>query len=127
MAANSWYKIGDYNAICDVCGFEFKASKMRKNWKGLFVDAACFETRHPQDFLRTRPERGGVPISRPEPEDINRLSTCDFWSNSPMADFGTADCMTVGGNTNINLLIETYGASSRAGIAIAGRSISGVL
>jgi hypothetical protein len=101
--------------------------QLRKDWQGLMVCSEDWEPRHPQDFLRTRPERGGVPISRPEPEDINILTTCDFWSSSPMADFGTADCMTVGGNTSIDLLIETYGASSRAGIAIAGRSISGVL
>lgn len=123
----SYYKHGSWNAVCDRCGFEFKMHQLRKDWQGLMVCREDWEPRHPQDFLRTRPERGGVPISRPEPEDINRLSTCDFWSNSPMADFGTADCMTIGGNTNINLLIETYGASSRAGIAIAGRSISGVL
>jgi hypothetical protein len=123
----SHYKHGSWNAVCDRCGFEFKMYQLRKDWQGLMVCREDWEPRHEQDFIRTRPERGGVPISRPEPEDINILTACDFWSSSPMADFGTADCMTVGGNTSVDLLIETYGASSRAGIAIAGRSISGVL
>ena len=43
-----------------------------------------------------------------------------------MADFGTADCATVGGNTNIPLLISIFNPSAVAGYAIASRSISGV-
>ena len=124
---SNYYKRGDYNAICDVCGFKFKASEMRKTWKGLYVCHDDYEPRQPQDFLRARTDKQSVPWARVEPDDTFILTTCDFWSHSPMADFGTADCATVGGNTDINLLIETYGASSRAGIAIAGRSISGVL
>ena len=47
---------------------------------------------------------------------------------SPMADFGTADCATVGGSTNIPLLIELFrpSTSSVAALAIAGYSIAGV-
>lgn len=123
----TYYKKGTWSACCDICGFEFKSDELRKNWKGLIVCREDYEQRHPQEFIRARHEDTSVPWTRPEPPDIEILTTCDFWSNSPMADFGTADCASVNGNTNINLLIETYGASSRAGIAIAGRSISGVL
>ena len=93
MAASSWYKHGDYNAVCDVCGFEFKASKMRKNWQGLFVDDACYEPRHPLDFIRTRPEKASVPVARPEAEDIN-IEICYLWERSSYADLATADCAT---------------------------------
>jgi hypothetical protein len=37
------------------------------------------------------------------------------------------DCATVGGNTNIPLLIDMYIPIAIAGVAIAGRSIPGVL
>lgn len=123
----TYYKRGSWNAVCDVCGFEFKSDELRKNWKGLMVCREDYEQRHPQDFIRARHEDTSVPWSRPEPEDNEVLTTCDFWSSSPMADFGTADCAYVGGNTSVPLLIETYGASSRAAIAIAGRSIAGVI
>lgn len=123
----TYYKKGTWAAICDICGFEFKSDELRKNWKGLIVCRDDYETRQPLEFIRARHEDTSVPWTRPEPPDNEVLTTCDFWSSSQMADFGTADCMYVGGNTSINLLIETYGASSRAGIAIAGRSISGVI
>lgn len=62
--------IGDYNAICDVCGFEYKASKLRKRWDGLMVCKDDWETRHPQDLYRF-PEgtESVVPWTRPEPTD----------------------------------------------------------
>lgn len=92
MGTANWYKPGDYNAICDICGFEFKASQLRKNWKGLFVDKACFEPRHPQDFIRARKETTGVPWSRPEPTDTE-IEQCLLYEVSAYADLGTADCM----------------------------------
>lgn len=98
MAASSWYKHGDYNAVCDVCGFEFKASKMRKNWQGLFVDDACYEPRHPLDYIRTRPEKASVPVARPEVEDINLL-VCYMWDSSGYAGLAQAGCMKAGNDT----------------------------
>lgn len=43
---------GGHNAICDVCGFKFKGSELRKRWDNLMVCGADYETRHPQDFVR---------------------------------------------------------------------------
>ena len=28
---------GDWNAICDRCGFKFKASELKKTWDNLYV------------------------------------------------------------------------------------------
>jgi hypothetical protein len=55
---------GDWNAICDICGFQFKASELRENWKHQRVCKDDFETRHPQEFVRARPESPQVPWSR---------------------------------------------------------------
>lgn len=60
------YKHGDYNAICDRCGFEYKASKLKKEWTGLMVCKDCYEPRHPQDYLRARSEDSSVPWTRPD-------------------------------------------------------------
>lgn len=87
-----WYKAGDYNAICDICGFRFKASQLKKNWKNEYVCEADFELRHPQEFIRVRPEKIAVPWSRPEGED-DFLFICYIWARSAYADLGEADCM----------------------------------
>lgn len=121
----SFFKLGSWNAICDVCGFQYKADKLRKNWKGLYVCREDWEPRHPQDYLKARKETVGVPWSRPPSTDVYAFS-CDLWTSSPMADFGTADCMTAGGNTSIPLLIETFATSAVPTTAIASRTISGV-
>lgn len=62
--AKSYLKIGDWNALCDVCGFKFKASKLKKRWDGLFVCADDYEERHSSDSFRVRPEDTTVPWVR---------------------------------------------------------------
>lgn len=87
----SKYVAGQYNCICDRCGFEFKNVQLRKEWTGLMVCGSCFETRHPQDFIRVRPERIAPPWVRPEPPD-EFVSICYIWERSAYADLATADC-----------------------------------
>ena len=121
----NWLKLGDYNVVCDSCGRKFKASTMRKRWDGLFVCKEDYEVKHPQLSLKVRGDKQQVPVPRPEAED-QFLSFCDAWTSSPMADFGTADCSTVGGISSIPLLIDLFSPYGVAGYAIAGRSIPGV-
>lgn len=64
--------LGTYNALCDVCGFEYKAKDMRVRWDGAFVCSKDFEPRHPQDFLRGRVDRQSVPIARPDSENFEQ-------------------------------------------------------
>lgn len=64
--------LGTYNAICDVCGFEYKAKDMRMRWDGAFVCSSDYEPRHPQDFLRGRVDRQSVPIARPDSENFEQ-------------------------------------------------------
>lgn len=57
MGKADFYAHGDYNAICYECGRKFKASTMRKHWRGYFVCQDHWEARHPQDLVGTpRPE-----------------------------------------------------------------------
>lgn len=125
----TYYKSGSFNAICDVCCFKFKANELRKRWDGLMVCDKDFEYDHPQKYLRVHENTHGLPWSRPRPTDEFVGPLCDFWTSSPMADFGTADCAYPGGNTSIERLIELYypNTSSVAAIAIAGFSITGVI
>lgn len=65
---NDHFILGDYNAICDECGFKYKASQLKKRWDGLYVCEADWEPRHPQDFIRARYDDQAPPWTRPEPE-----------------------------------------------------------
>ena len=52
------YRPGDNWDTCDRCDFERRSSELRREWTGLNVCAdTCWEPRHPQEFIRIRPER----------------------------------------------------------------------
>lgn len=57
---------GTYSAICDECGFKFKATDLRMRWDNMFVCSKCWEPRHPQDFVRSRVDNQRVTIARPD-------------------------------------------------------------
>jgi hypothetical protein len=66
--AHDTFILGDSNGICDCCGFKFKQSQLRKRWDGAMVCKADWEPRHPQDFVKARPERNNVKNARPGAE-----------------------------------------------------------
>lgn len=67
MAIRTTYRPGDFLRDCDRCGFTLYASETKQQWDGLIVCEPCFETRHPQDFVRGRADRQNVPLPRPVP------------------------------------------------------------
>ena len=56
--------LGDYNALCDVCGFKFKSCDLKKRWDGYMVCKEDWESRHPSDFFRAPKEDTSVPWTR---------------------------------------------------------------
>lgn len=54
----------EYNVLCDVCGFKFKASELKYRWDGLLVCKEDWEIRHPSDFFRTRNDAHKLPFVR---------------------------------------------------------------
>ena len=74
------FKSGDWNAICDSCGFKFKASKLRKRWDGFMVCPADWNIRHPLDMAKAPAPQEPVPWTRPEP--ANTFVTVDYISES---------------------------------------------
>lgn len=75
MGSRDYYKKGDWNCICDVCGFLRKSSELRLRWDGLRVCQEDWEPRHPQDFVRGVPDSQSIPWSRPEAPDVFVTST----------------------------------------------------
>lgn len=69
MGSRDYLRLGDYNAICDVCGRKYKASELRKRWDGAMVCSEDYEPRHPQDFIRGIRETTKLPFTRPEQTD----------------------------------------------------------
>jgi hypothetical protein len=94
----SYYKPGVWNAICDVCGFEFKSDKMKKRWDGLMVCSDDFELDHPQKYLRVREESQSVPWVRTEPEDTF-VFVCYLYAISAYAGLAEAGCAQAGVTT----------------------------
>ena len=85
---HDYLKLGDQNAICDVCGFKYKLSELKKRWDNLLVCDFDFETRHPMDFQR---------IPRPEttPSGGN-VQPADVFTTVTYADLGQEDDIPAG-------------------------------
>jgi len=74
MAIEGRYEHGQWNVICDRCGFKYKARQLRREWTGLMVchgpmTTDCWDERHPQDFVKGRPDRQSPPWTRSEADD----------------------------------------------------------
>jgi len=69
------YQPGNYRFICQVCGFEYRWTQIKKRWDGLWVCEKDYEERHPQDFVRGRKETLSVPESSPDITIQERTTT----------------------------------------------------
>lgn len=85
------YKKGQWNAICDSCGFEFKSSELKKRWDGLMVCSDDFEHDHPQKYLRVHEDSSSVPWVRTEPPETF-IYVCRLSGATGFADLAEADC-----------------------------------
>lgn len=68
------FEAGQWNAICDRCGFKFKARQLRAEWNGLRTchgtgTNGCWEPRHPQDYVRGKVDDQKPSWTRPEAPD----------------------------------------------------------
>lgn len=90
----STYKPGQWNAICDVCGFEFKSGELQKNWQGLMVCKSDFEVRHPQELIRAVRDDSSTAWNRPEaPDEFVNPTTCSLEGQQSTVDVGVAGCI----------------------------------
>jgi hypothetical protein len=70
------FEHGQFNVICDRCGFKYKSRQVRKEWTGLITCSGtgthnCWEVRHPQEFVKGKPDRQAPPWVRPEQPDLD--------------------------------------------------------
>ena len=85
--SKTYYKPGDYNALCDRCGRKYKASQLRLTWDNLRVCSSnkCYEERHIADFFKGRPDNQSVPWTRPDDDSgeifTGRYFVDDYFEN----------------------------------------------
>lgn len=63
------YRRNDHWVIDDRSGLKIRSSEARREWTGAIVHKDDWERRHPQDFVKARPERAIVKDPRPRPVD----------------------------------------------------------
>ena len=68
--ANPGWDSGDNWVVCDICGFDIKASDIKKTWDNLLVCPDDYNPRHEQDFVRARKDKIAATIVRSEQEDV---------------------------------------------------------
>jgi hypothetical protein len=93
----TYFTSGQWNALCARCGFKFKSSELKKDWQGLMVCSKDYEARHPQDFIKVRPEKAIPEWTRPRTEDLFvEPFQCTLTTSQGVAGIGVAGCMTAG-------------------------------
>ena len=104
----TYAKKGDWNGICDVCGFKMKASKLKLRWDGLRVCSDDWEPRHPSDYYRAPigPE-SQVPWSRPEGSNdfVGITYTGSSTTALPGSTFDVMEGVSSSGDYNIGLIV----------------------
>lgn len=114
---------GKWIAICDVCGLRFYNTELKKDWRDLMVCAEDFELRHPQDFLKVRPDHQNVPWVRPEGMDVFLHDACTITGLSSIANLAVAGC-SIAGRLFTGDWTRPPPTPAIAGIAISGNTIS---
>lgn len=115
MGRFDYYRSGDWNAECDVCGQKYKASKLKLRWDGLRVCPKDFEFRHPQDFVRGVKDNQATPFSRPEPPD---LFVTFNWTQFPTDTLNLFDSISKSIYKRINPIADGQGAIGGAALGI---------
>jgi hypothetical protein len=66
MGRADFWKKGQWDVICDICGQKFHSSDLKERWDGLMCCREDWNPRQPQDFVRGIPDPQAVPWSRPD-------------------------------------------------------------
>lgn len=93
---NNYFESGQWNTICDRCGFKFKSGELKKTWDNLWVCPEDWETRHIADFIKAPPPQKAIDFARPEP--ANTFTGAPYISETIGVQETTIP--PVGGSTN---------------------------
>lgn len=85
-----YYEPDDFNAVCSMCGRKEKASRMIRNWQGLYRHTYHNEERQPQDFARGQADNVSTPWAQ-SPQGVF-VQICTFNGISGIPDYALPDC-----------------------------------
>ena len=68
---NPGWDSGDNWVVCDICGFDIRASDIKETWDHLLVCPEDYNPRHEQDFVRSRKDKIVATIIRPTAEGLD--------------------------------------------------------
>ena len=91
----NYFKSGSWNITCDRCSKKTKADEIKKEWTGFLVCPVCFETRHPQDFVRARQDKISVPFTRPRPVGVFVIVNYGMYVDSGYVAEGYFEGLTI--------------------------------
>lgn len=98
MADADFYKSGEWNFTCDLCGRKQKSGRAMFTWQGLYVCKHHKEVRNPQDFLRGVKDNQGTPWSRPwtpplcDTTSFPFTETCTLQGKNAIPGFALPGC-----------------------------------
>jgi len=95
MGKADYFKSGEWNYFCDLCGAKTKSGDSMLTWNGLRVCRHHKEIRNPQDFLRGVKDDQSVPWSRPEktPENwVPAPSNCNLRGKNAIPSWAVPGC-----------------------------------
>ena len=93
--SNPGWESGNHWVECERCGSIIRSADAMETWDGLTVCPDDWETRHPQDFVRSRHE--SIAVSDPqqsESEDVFVDQDCE--TRSGVAGFAVSGCAICG-------------------------------
>ena len=115
MGSRDYLKLGDWNAICDLCGFKYKASELRKRWDGFMVCQKDWEPRPPQEYIKGIKEDFSVPFSRPMVTD---RSTTGYVQALAGTTYITQASIGLDNRVLVAVLAQLYGIHTQGGVTI---------
>lgn len=92
--SRDYLELGDWNAVCSMCGRKRKASEMERNWQGMFRCPEHNEPRHPQEYVRAVPDIQTPPWTQPPCDTFAHV--CFPNDQTAIAGYGVAGCMIAG-------------------------------
>jgi len=103
VSLNPGYRSGSHWAICDSCGFQFRASELKETWDSRWVCSDDYEPRHPQDFLRIKKEK--ISVDQPiRPDYITNIINTNFDGSRAIAGIAIAGVAIAGKSTPYDVI-----------------------
>jgi hypothetical protein len=95
MGKADYYRSGEWNFFCDLCGAKNKSGDAMLTWNGLRVCKHHKEIRNPQDFLRGVRDDQAAPWTRPEKEPetwVPAPSSCTLRGKNSIPSWAVPGC-----------------------------------